>query len=165
MGASSLRLFITPSSDLADAKANATATYVRILLPRLPSGGGYIVSLVNTTNPSQQFAKSEAFRIEDGTGASFIPLARFTLPSKEAWEYFVLEQAEWTGIYCYWSFKHAVYTAERIPARRRHGPKGAKGGRAEPLDGDVRAARMTSRRESLGAAAPYCGKRDRSRRL
>jgi hypothetical protein len=62
----------------ADATANATATYVRILLPGVPSGGGYIVSLVNTSNPAQQFARSEEFKIEDGAG-EFSTSVRMTL--------------------------------------------------------------------------------------
>ncbi|KAE8541678.1 hypothetical protein D1P53_001849 [Cryptococcus gattii VGV] len=50
---------------IADS-TNATAQFVRILLTNVPSGQGYSVSFVNTTNEAQVFATSEAFQIADG---------------------------------------------------------------------------------------------------
>ncbi|KAK8853407.1 hypothetical protein IAR55_004113 [Kwoniella newhampshirensis] len=50
---------------IADS-TNATADYVRILLPQLQSGPGYIVNFVNTTDEEQVLASSQAFEIADG---------------------------------------------------------------------------------------------------
>ncbi|WVQ66692.1 uncharacterized protein L199_004881 [Kwoniella botswanensis] len=50
---------------IADS-TSATAQDVRILLPQIPAGEGYIVNLVNTTNEAQVFATSEPFEIADG---------------------------------------------------------------------------------------------------
>ncbi|WRT70032.1 uncharacterized protein IL334_007025 [Kwoniella shivajii] len=43
---------------------------VRILLPQIPSGQGYMVNLVNTTDESQIFATSESFEIADGIAST-----------------------------------------------------------------------------------------------
>ncbi|OXG21470.1 hypothetical protein C367_04282 [Cryptococcus neoformans Ze90-1] len=50
---------------IADS-TNATAQFVRVLLGRVPSGQGYMVTFVNTTNEAQVFATSESFEIADG---------------------------------------------------------------------------------------------------
>ncbi|WWC95170.1 hypothetical protein V866_002024 [Kwoniella sp. B9012] len=50
---------------IADS-TSASAQDVRILLPQILAGEGYIVNLVNTTNEAQVFATSEPFEIADG---------------------------------------------------------------------------------------------------
>ncbi|KAI9633795.1 uncharacterized protein MKK02DRAFT_38454 [Dioszegia hungarica] len=60
---------LATNQSLAD-QTNATASYVRVLLPGVPSGGGYVVYFVNSTNESQVFATSQPFRIEDGIVAT-----------------------------------------------------------------------------------------------
>lgn len=45
-----------------------------MLLPGVPSGGGYVVYFVNTTQPSQVFTMSQPFNIEDGAGE--LPVSR-----------------------------------------------------------------------------------------
>lgn len=38
----------------------------RVLLPQLAAGDGYVISFVNTSNEAQEYAKSNAFKIEQG---------------------------------------------------------------------------------------------------
>ncbi|WVQ78998.1 hypothetical protein IAT38_001090 [Cryptococcus sp. DSM 104549] len=56
---------LSGSQCIADS-TNATAGFVRILLPQLASAQQYVVTLVNTTDESQVFATSEEFEIADG---------------------------------------------------------------------------------------------------
>ncbi|ORY31647.1 hypothetical protein BCR39DRAFT_87787 [Naematelia encephala] len=56
---------LTGNHSIADS-TNATADYVRVLLPGIPEGKGYIVNLVNTTNENQVFATSPSFEIQNG---------------------------------------------------------------------------------------------------
>ncbi|EIW72130.1 hypothetical protein TREMEDRAFT_58286 [Tremella mesenterica DSM 1558] len=60
---------LSGNHSIADS-TNATADYVRILLPGVSSGSGYIVNFVNTSNEQQVFATSQAFQIQDGTQTS-----------------------------------------------------------------------------------------------
>ncbi|ADV23322.1 hypothetical protein I315_05623 [Cryptococcus gattii Ru294] len=62
---------------IADS-TNATSQFVRILLTNVPSGQGYTVSFVNTTNEAQVFATSEAFQIADGEVANSTTTASST---------------------------------------------------------------------------------------
>ncbi|WVF67294.1 hypothetical protein IAT40_002045 [Kwoniella sp. CBS 6097] len=56
---------MSDNRSIADS-TNATAEYVRVLLPQIPDGQGYLVRLVNTTNEDQVFAISEPFEIHQG---------------------------------------------------------------------------------------------------
>ncbi|KLT44437.1 hypothetical protein CC85DRAFT_18046 [Cutaneotrichosporon oleaginosum] len=51
--------------EIAQQVPSANEQY-RLLLPQLNPGDGYTISFVNTTNEAQEYAKSNAFKIEQG---------------------------------------------------------------------------------------------------
>ncbi|WVQ94893.1 hypothetical protein IAU59_001979 [Kwoniella sp. CBS 9459] len=56
---------VSGNRSIADS-TNATAEYVRVLLPQILDGQGYLINLVNTSNEDQVFATSEPFEIQAG---------------------------------------------------------------------------------------------------
>ncbi|OCF34243.1 hypothetical protein I317_02455 [Kwoniella heveanensis CBS 569] len=56
---------LSDNRSIADS-TNATAEYVRVLLPQISDGQGYLVRFVNTSNEDQVFATSEPFEIQAG---------------------------------------------------------------------------------------------------
>ncbi|KAK4687654.1 hypothetical protein P7C73_g2461, partial [Tremellales sp. Uapishka_1] len=73
---------------IADS-TNATADYLRILLPGVQSSQGYVVNFVNTSNQDQVYATTQSFEIADGTvatssaSASMASATASTLPTNE----------------------------------------------------------------------------------
>ncbi|WWD19836.1 hypothetical protein CI109_104303 [Kwoniella shandongensis] len=68
---------------IADS-TNATADYVRVLLPQLQASKGYVVNFVNTTNEAQVLATSQAFEIADGEVTSTTASASATAATSQS---------------------------------------------------------------------------------